>query len=210
MGVFRKRFFYPLIQTHSGCLSSRDDLGMQIRRNPDVESPGEALIGIHPAFFTGLQVNLERRPAFPQQTFYISSIKVCASGKTQEFPTEHANVGIESNNSFMLVDLHYILHRFTPFCSNHLRILATAPLSVSGLGWGLWYTRTCPNKKTSTREPSRSLISAPSSRNSETISAQRMLPGTGCAKINSKVRLCFNFTNVMVPKYSTSVKSDNS
>lgn len=136
MSMFGKRFFHPLIQTHPACLGSRDNLGVQIRGNPDVESPGEALEGGHPTFFTGLEVNFKRLPAFPQQTFYISSVKVCASGKTQEFPTKHTHIRVESNNSFMPVDLHYIFHGFTPCCSNHLRILATAPLSVSGLGWG--------------------------------------------------------------------------
>jgi hypothetical protein len=118
MSTFRERFFYPLIQTQAGCFGSRDNIGMQVGRNPDIEFSGEAFVRGNPTFLTGLQVNLERRSAFPQQTLYISSIKVCASGKTQEFAAEHANVGVKSDNSFMSINLHYVFHGFTPCSSN--------------------------------------------------------------------------------------------
>jgi|GEM_PF-2671503 len=188
MSTLRKRFFYPLIQAHPGCFGGRDNIGMQIRGNPNVEFPGEAFEGSNPAFLTCLQVNSKRGPAFAQQTFYIGSVKIRTPGKTQELPAKHGNIRVESNNSFMSINLHYVFHGVTPCCSSHLRTATTAPLSVSGRGWGRWYTRTCPNKNTSTREPSRSLISAPNSRNNDTISSQRIFPEAGREKINSRVR----------------------
>jgi len=49
------------------------------------------------------------------------------------------------------------------------------------------------NKNISTREPSRSSISAPSSRNSASMSGQRTFAETGRAKISSRVRWCLRF-----------------
>lgn len=46
------------------------------------------------------------------------------------------------------------------------------------------------------REPSRSAISAPSSRNSASMSVQRIFAETGRAKISSSVRWYFRFTGL--------------
>ncbi len=45
MSAFRKRLRHPLIQAQTGRLGGRDDIGMQVRRNSDIESSGEALVG---------------------------------------------------------------------------------------------------------------------------------------------------------------------
>src|SRR5690606_31838579 len=87
-------------------------------------------------------------------------------------------------------------HGFTPFSSNHLRMEATAPLSVSGEGCGRWNTLLSPNRRTPIREPSRSLSSAPRLINSDSMSFHLMLPLVGRANICSSVCRCLRFTLV--------------
>ena len=72
-------------------------------------------------------------------------------------------------------------------------MLATAPLSVMGRGCGRWNTRRSPNSRTPTRDPSRSLISAPNSMNSASISRHGMLPLVGCLNIEVSVRWWLRF-----------------
>src|SRR5690606_38275957 len=61
----------------------------------------------------------------------------------------------EGNDGFVAVDVQNVVHGLTPFSSSHFLMLATAPLSTSGQGWGLCWTRTCSIRNVATLEPSR-------------------------------------------------------
>src|SRR5918999_5325552 len=131
-----------------------------------------------------------------------------ASPRLYELTPEHLNIRVEGNDGLEALDSHHVNHGLTPFSSSHLRIASTAPLSVSGDGCGRWNTRTTPNRNTSTREPSPSASSAPNSRNSASISAQRILPEAGREKIRSSVLWCLRFMGEIVSNYSINIKAE--
>lgn len=87
------------------------------------------------------------------------------SGARVQSPSQRTGSGfvrVKLNDCPVAIDDHDIVHGMTPLSSSHLRMPATAPLSVSGEGCGRWNTRISPNRNMATRDPSRSSTSAPS------------------------------------------------
>src|SRR5690606_40207783 len=95
--------------------------------------------------------------------FDVGRIEVGSAIEPHKFTPEHFDLRVVFDHRRVAVDDHCVLHGFTPCVFSHSRMDATAPLSVVGAGCGRWNTRRSPNSLTPTREPSRSLISAPSS-----------------------------------------------
>ena len=120
----------------------------------------------------------------------------------KDFSPKHINLGVVFDFSLLAFNYHDI-HGVTPWLSNHFRMLETAPLSVSGVGWALWNTLTSLNKNTPTLEPSRSLTSAPRATNIASISFHLILPLIGLLKISSRVLRCLRFIRCIVPNYGT-------
>ena len=107
-----------------------------------------------------------------------------------------ANIVLRKNESrFRLVSQYetplnwHDIHGVTPCFSNHLRMLETAPLSVTGVGWGRWNTLISLNKTPAILEPSRSLTLAPRATNNVSISPHLILPLTGRLKMRSRLSL---------------------
>ena len=57
-------------------------------------------------------------------------------GRADKLAAQHLNLGIESDDRLLAIDFNDIVHGFTPCSSSQFRMLATAPLSVSGDGCG--------------------------------------------------------------------------
>ena len=143
-----------------------------------------------------LQEDLERDFALPAQAIDVLGIEIGAAVEADKLAAKHVDIRIILDHGAVTVDLNHVHHGSTPLSFNHLRMLATAPLSVAGDEWGRWYTRRSPKRRTPTREPSRSLSSAPSSMNNPSMSAQLVLPLIGRANISSSVFSCFRLTSV--------------
>ncbi len=82
-------------------------------------------------------------------------------------------------------------HGIIPNDSSMMRTDFTAPLSVSGLGWGLWKTFGRPPRRTTTIDPFFSSMLPPSALKRLSMSLQRMSGRTGRSKICSSVLRCF-------------------
>src|SRR5271169_2022721 len=78
---------------------------------------------------------------------------------------------------------HHSSSGSTPAAARKSRTARTNPRLVSGLGCGRWNTARTPPSAIRTRLPTPSLISAPTARNSASISLQRRSAGVGSAKI---------------------------
>ncbi len=193
-----KRFLNPLVEAHSRGLCSGNNFGVELGGNPYHELSGKAFEWLDSIFTAHVKECLERSMPLSLEPINVRRIKVGTSVQPHEFSSEHGDFRIIGDHSLHTVDFNYVSHGIAPLASSHFRMLSTAPLSVSAEGCGLWKTRRSPNKRTPTREPSRSLISAPNSRNRERISSQRTFPGVGRVKIKPNVRLCFRCMSFMV------------
>src|SRR5690606_8141854 len=96
-------------------------------------------------------------------------IKICSTAQADKLVSEHLYFRIVGNHGLLASNRHHIFHGFTPLSSRHRRTEATAPLPQLGEGCGRCMTLIWPNKTIATREPSRSVISAPNSMNSATV-----------------------------------------
>jgi len=196
-----KGFLNPLVEAHSRGLCGGNNFGVELGGNPYHKLSGKAFEWLDSIFTAHIKEDLKRRMPLSLEPFNVCRIKVGTPVQPHEFSPEHGDFRVIRDHGLHPVDFDYVSHGITPLASSHFRMLSTALLSVSGEGCGLWKTRRSPKKRTPTREPSRSLISAPNSRNRERTSSQWMFPGVGRVKIKSSVRLCFRFMDFIVSIY---------
>mgnify|MGYP002621342028 CR=1 FL=1 len=110
--------------------------GMIVRREADIELAGELparLDALLPAHF---EIDGQGLATFFDQIVDALGIEVGPAIEADKLAAQHLNLGIESDDRLLAIDFNDIVHGFTPCSSSHLRMLATAPLSVSGEGCG--------------------------------------------------------------------------
>ena len=105
-----------------------------------IEPQGKAprlLLGGDPLFRTDLQKDFQRDFTFALQPFQIGGVKIRRAVESDELTPEHLDFRVIGNDGLVAVfKCHDIIHGFTPWLSNQIRTLATAPLSVVGAGCG--------------------------------------------------------------------------
>ena len=109
---------------------------MQRRIETQVETSGKLPERLDALFRAQVEIDPQRRAAFLRERVDILRVKIRASGQTEEFAPQHADLGIEGDDRLVAVYLDDVLHGSTPWLSSHFLIEETAPLSVSGDGCG--------------------------------------------------------------------------
>jgi len=108
---------------------------VQLRGNPQVEFSRKMTSWLNPLLGAHFKKNIKRALELRTKLLRILSVKICATVEAENFPPEHVKIRVEFNRCVIVVNSHYV-HGSTPCCSSHLRIDATAPLSVLGDGCG--------------------------------------------------------------------------
>src|SRR5918999_4820522 len=136
----------PLIETLPGSGGHHRHRLMDFRVKSQNELAREVLAWLDPVLGARIQEHAQGNFTLALKPFYIGGVEIRATVQAHEFTPEHLNIRVEGNDGLEALDSHHVNHGFTPFSSSHLRIAATAPLSVSCDGCGRWNTRTPPNK----------------------------------------------------------------
>ena len=110
--------------------------GMIVRREADIELAGELPARLDALFPAHFEIDSQRLASFLDQVMDAFGIEVGPAIEADKLAAQHLNLGIESDHRSLAIDFNDIVHGFTPCSSSHLRMLATAPLSVSGDGCG--------------------------------------------------------------------------
>src|SRR5215475_3854750 len=163
---------------------------MQLWWNPYIELARIVSPRRNPLLTAHLKEHVQRLTKLRPQVLWCTPVEVSATIQAEDLPPEHVKLSVIFNLGLVALNGHDV-HGTIPCCCSQGRILATAPLSVLGLGCGRWKTRTSPKSTTATRLPSRSLMSAPSSTKSASISRHWILALTGWAKMACRVLWCF-------------------
>lgn len=108
---------------------------MQFRGDAYVEFPGEGPSRCNALFPAHLQKDLQRGFPLLAQGVHVGTLEVGAAVEFDESPPEQVDVRVVGDDRLVAVDFHDV-HGMTPCISSQRRMLATAPWSVSGLGWG--------------------------------------------------------------------------
>jgi hypothetical protein len=199
------QFFHnPGVQAFpvSGC--GRRKALVLLWRHADIKASRIGFVRLFALFPTQIKIHLHRLLEFAIEFINRSTVKGNDGIGVDYPPMKHPYVRIILNHSDIILPLHSCQHSQFPGAMPHScknsRKLVTAPLSRLGEGCGLWSTKSLLRKEMATREPSRSLISAPNARNRTTASRHCTLPLTGRWKISSSVLAYLRFMAVMVPK----------
>ncbi len=209
LGVRGKRISHPLVKAFVFSTGEYGYLFVNVGINAYVKASRIGFFGVYSLLFAHGQENIQRGFPFFSQVVGIVSVEISSAVQTDELTAKHLNLAVVADKCFISgfasVKSHDIVHCLTPLSSSHFRTLATAPLSVVGLGCGRWNTRHSPNNLTPMREPSRSDISAPSSINKLSISDHLILPLIGRENMSASVFWCLRFMGIIVPLFSTAV-----
>ncbi len=134
--VGAERVGNPLIQAFPFGSGGGGDARVQFRCDADVELSRVVPPRFNVIFLAHLKEYLERRRALLLETGNVPGVEVRAAVQTYELAPEHLDIGVELNDGLIAADLHGVLHGLTPFRFSQSRMLATAPLSVLGEGYG--------------------------------------------------------------------------
>ena len=125
-----------LVQTDAMSRSSFDCSRVERRADSGIEAARETTNRIDTVLGADLKEGCKGSSAFGLERGDIVGIKVCATVQVKELATQHVGFGIVCDECAMIFDDQDVIHGLTPLASSHLRILATAPLSIVGRGCG--------------------------------------------------------------------------
>ena len=106
---------------------------MQLGRNAQVEFAREISFGLNAFFLAHIQKYLQRLFELGAQLLGVFAVKICAAVEPENLPAKQVKLFVVFELGVKAVNCHGV-HGSTPCCSSHLRMLATAPLSVMGDG----------------------------------------------------------------------------
>ncbi|WP_322185983.1 hypothetical protein [Fulvimarina sp. 2208YS6-2-32] len=130
---------------------------VEVRIEPDVELARRVPKGLQTPLGAHVEEHLERHTPLGLQIGKARRVEIRAAVQPDKLSAQHGDLAILGNDGLPAIDVHQVLgHGAVPLLSTHLRMLATAPSSVSREGCGRWKSRTASKSHTPMREPSRS------------------------------------------------------
>lgn len=131
--TFLNRLLSQGVQTLALGLGCHRQLFVELGRNAKLELARKLLAGLNAFLLADFQKDIQGLLEFCAQLLWIGTIEISAATQAKNLSAKQIGLRVLFNPGAVAVDGHHV-HDVTPCSSNHLRIEATAPLSVFGEG----------------------------------------------------------------------------